>query len=98
MRSFSGASNRPRRAALEHRGNLTRTTQRRLPLPRRKLRSLDVIQDIVAEPEAVQIEYQELLAQLFARLRQRAPACLLPSIEAWEQLPDGRIAMIQDLL
>ncbi len=60
--------------------------------------SLDVIQDIVAAPEAAQIEYQELLAQLFVRLRQRAPARLLPTIEAWEQSPDGRIAMIQDLL
>jgi len=60
--------------------------------------SLDVIQDIVAATEAAQIEYQELLAQLFARLRQSAPARLLPTIEAWEQSLDGRIAMIQDLL
>jgi hypothetical protein len=34
-----GASNRPRRAALEHRGNLTRTPRPRLQLARRKLRS-----------------------------------------------------------
>ena len=56
--------------------------------------SLDVIQDIVAAPEAAQIEYQELLAQIFARLRQRAPARLLPTIEAWEQSPDGRIPCV----
>ena len=33
-----GASNRPRRAALEHKGNLTRTRRPRLQLARRKLR------------------------------------------------------------
>ena len=34
--------------------------------------SLDLIQDIVAAKEAAQVEYQDLIAQLFTRLRQRA--------------------------
>ena len=56
--------------------------------------SLDVIQDIVAAPEAAQVEYQDLIVQLFTRLRQRAPARLLPTIDAWEQSPDGRIPCV----
>jgi len=56
--------------------------------------SLDLIQDIVAAKEAAQVEYQDLIAQLFTRLRQRAPARLLPTIDAWERSPDGRIPCV----
>jgi hypothetical protein len=50
--------------------------------------SLDLIQDIVAATESAQVEYQDLIVQLFTRLRQRAPARLLPTIDVWERSPD----------
>lgn len=40
------------------------------------------------------IEFTDLQAQLFGRLRQLAPARLLPTIEAWQRAPDERIPCV----
>ena len=56
--------------------------------------SLDVIQDMVAKPEADPQGFKDLRETLFRRLRAEAPARLLPTIDAWEQCPDDRIPCI----
>jgi hypothetical protein len=56
--------------------------------------SLDVIQDVVSAPADTSVEFRELKSSLFSALRKRAPSRLLPTIEAWEQLPDGCIPCV----
>ena len=41
-----------------------------------------------------QIEFTDMQAQLFGRLRKLAPARLLPTIDAWQKAPDERIPCI----
>ena len=55
--------------------------------------SLDLIPELVA-PVDTNVEFSDLKEQLFARLRRRAPARLLPTIDAWEKAPDGRIPCV----
>jgi len=56
--------------------------------------SLDVIQDMVAKPDADPQGFKDLRETLFRRLREEAPARLLPTIDAWEQCPDDRIPCV----
>jgi hypothetical protein len=56
--------------------------------------SLDLIQDYLAAPRDTQVEFADLNTQLFTQLRQRAHARLLPTINEWEQAPDGKIPCV----
>ena len=61
---------------------------------RKKHFSLDLIQDYLAAPKDSQVEFADLVAELFTRLRQLAPARLLPTIDAWEKAPDGKVPCV----
>ena len=53
--------------------------------------SLDLIQEWLADNRDSQIEYRDIKTLFFARLRRRVTARLLPTVDAWEKAPDGRI-------
>lgn len=58
--------------------------------------SFDLITDGFADSANTRenVEFTDLKTQLFTRLRERAPARLLPTIDAWEKMPDGRIPRV----
>ncbi|MGA2659369.1 MAG: hypothetical protein ABSH34_17835 [Verrucomicrobiota bacterium] len=58
--------------------------------------SLDALPEFLpaAADTLKSVEYADFVAELFKRLRQRAPARLLPTIDAWEKPPDGRIPIV----
>ena len=58
--------------------------------------AFDLIQESFTDPVNTQenLEFSDLKTELFSRLRERAPDRLLPTIDAWEKMPDGRIPCI----
>jgi hypothetical protein len=56
--------------------------------------SLELVQETLAAPQESQIEFRDIKRELFTRLRQRASTRLLPTIDAWEESPDGRIPCV----
>lgn len=64
------------------------------PLFRNPHLSLDAVQEVVADPQVSQVEFRDLMVQMFVRMRERAPARLFPTIDAWEKSPDGRIPCV----
>lgn len=55
---------------------------------------LDVVQEFIAAPKDTSVDFRELSTELFSALRKQAPAKLLPTIDAWEKAPDGRIPRV----
>jgi hypothetical protein len=56
--------------------------------------SLDVVQAVIAAPKDVEADFREMKAMIFSRMRTAAHARLIPTIDAWEQAPDGRIPCV----
>ena len=56
--------------------------------------SFQLVEEFLVVPQKAPIEFQDLQSQLFTRLRQQAHARLLPTINAWEQAPDGLVPCV----